>query len=302
MQMIRDFSQYLKTRQGLTSLFLVLSCALVLELFVGRTSICPLPKQYYPAFGPAQWIQKPDADSSQAAYFRKSLYIESSVQQAWIQIAATGNYELYINGVLLDQRTYPSVRLTGAYDIKTLLSTGNNVIAVYVAAGTFPGPSQIRVRGACTTASSPVREFYSDSTWKVSWTPDGVVGGERWYSRYLVDTLWSEAKEIGPDAQDSTLQPLAFDPAEVEGLPSAKWIAAGKVTAKEVSFSHSFQLPIFRGETWLQVAANGAYDVIVNGQLAAAQASSARRDRKQWSRLRCGPPTSSSLRSPARPA
>jgi 4-amino-4-deoxy-L-arabinose transferase-like glycosyltransferase len=273
MQMIRSFSQYLKTSQGLVSLFLVLSCALVLAFFVGRTFICPLPTQYYPAFGPAKWIQKPDAISTQAAYFRKALYIDSSVQQAWIQLAATGNYDLYVNNILVDQRTYPCVRLTGAYDIKTLLSTGNNVIAVYVAAGTFPGPSQIQVRGAYTTPSSPPREFYSDSTWKVSWTPDGVVGSQRWYSPHLVDTLWTNAKDVSADERYSTLQPLAFDPAVIEGQPAASWITASNVAAREVSFTRSFQLPILRGETWLQVAANGGYDVIVNGQLAAAQTS-----------------------------
>lgn len=276
MRMIREFNHYLKTSRGLTSLLLVLSCALALALFVGRTFICPLPKQYYPAFGSAKWIQKPDATPSQAAYFRKSLYLENSVRQAWIQLAATGNYELYINGVLVDQRTYPSVRLTGAYDIKTLLTPGNNVIAVYVAAGTFPGASQIRILGAYTIASSPPRELYSDFTWKVSSTPDGVVGGQRWYSPYLVDTLWINAEERGVDEQDATLQPLAFDPAEVEREPTAQWIAAGSVAAQEVSFSRTFQVPIFRGETWLQVAANGAYDLIVNGQLAAVQTSSPR--------------------------
>jgi hypothetical protein len=280
MQMLRDFNRYLKTSQGLVSLFLVLSCALVLAFFVGRTFVCPLPKQYYPAFGPAKWIQKPDATSAQAAYFRKSLYIGSSIQQAWIQIAATGNYDLYVNGVPVDQRIYPCVRLTGAYDIKTLLSTGNNVIAVYVAAGGFPGPGQIRIRGAYATSSSPTQEFYSDSTWKVSWTSDGVEGSQRWYSPYLIDTLWTNAKEVS--AQEySTLQPLAFDPAVIEEQPVAKWIAAGDVAARDTSFTRSFQLPIVRGESWLQVAADGAYDVIVNGQLAAVQTSSPQADQRE---------------------
>jgi 4-amino-4-deoxy-L-arabinose transferase-like glycosyltransferase len=273
MQILRRFSPYLRTRQGLTSLLLVVTCALVLAFFFGRTFVCPLPKGYYPAFGPAKWIQKPGATSAQAAYFRKSLYIGNSIQQSWIQIAATGNYDLYVNGVRVDERLYPCVRLAGAYDLKTLLSQGTNAIAVYVAAGTFPGPSQIRVRGAYSTPSSPVQEFYSDSSWKVSETSDGVVGSQHWYSPFLVDTLWTNSTETTPDEQFSTVQPLAFDPLEVEGHPDAKWIAARDTVAREVSFAHEFQLPILRGETWLQVAANGAYDVIVNGQLAATQTS-----------------------------
>jgi 4-amino-4-deoxy-L-arabinose transferase-like glycosyltransferase len=273
MQMLRGFSYYLKTRQGLTSLLLVVTCALVLAFFIGRTFVCPLPKGYYPAFGPAKWIQQRGATSAQAAYFRKSIYIGSSIQQAWIQIAATGNYDLYVNGVLVDERIYPCVRLTGAYDIKTLLSEGTNAIAVYVAAGTFPGPGQIRVRGAYSTPSSPLQEFYSDSSWKVSGTPDGVVGSQHWYSRYLVDTLWTNSNETSADEQFSTLQPLVFDPAVVEERPDAKWIAAPDAIARDVSFAQQLQLPVLRGETWLQVATNGTYDVIVNGQLAATQAS-----------------------------
>jgi 4-amino-4-deoxy-L-arabinose transferase-like glycosyltransferase len=273
MQIFRGFSHYLKTRQGLTSLFLVVTCALILAFFLGRTFVCPLPKGYYPAFGPAKWIQMPGGTSARPAYFRKSLYIGNSIQQAWIQIAATGNYDLYVNGVRVDERLYPCVRLAGAYDLKTLLSQGTNVIAVYVAAGTFPGPSQIRVRGAYSTPSSPLQEFYSDSSWKVSETSDGVVGSQHWYSPFLVDTLWTNSAETTPDERFSTVQPLAFDPLEVEGRPYAKWIAARDTVAREVSFAREFQLPMLRGETWLQVAANGAYDVLVNGQLAATQTS-----------------------------
>ncbi len=273
MNLVRGFSHYLKTRQGLTSLFLVVTCALILAFFFGRTFVCPLPKEYYPVFGPAKWIQKPGATSAQPAYFRKSLYIGNSIQQAWIQIAATGNYDLYVNGVRVDERLYPCVRLAGVYDLTTLLSQGTNAIAVYVAAGTFPGPSQIRVRGAYSTPSSPLREFYSDSSWKVSEISDGVVGSRQWYSPFLVDTLWTNSTETTPDEQISTVQPLAFDPLEVEGRPYAKWIAARDTMAREVSFAREFQLPMLRGETWLQIAADGTYDVLVNGQLAATQTS-----------------------------
>lgn len=269
MSLLRRFAQYIRTFDGRVSFCIVLSCALVVAIFVGRTFVDPLPKQYPLDFGAARWIQKTGATSAEAGYFRKSLYISAPVEQAWIQLAATGNYTLYVNNVLVGTDQFPCVRLTGLYDLKKILSQGKNVIAVYVPAGAYPGPAQILVRGSYSPASSPPQEFKSDGTWKVSFTPDGVISSYPWSSPALDDTLWANAEQADSDELISTLQPVSVDPRLLQTRPTAKWVAAKDGSAKQVSFAYSLDLPLIRGETWLQVAATGAYDLIINGRSAA---------------------------------
>ena len=173
------------------------------------------------------------------------------------------------NNVLVGRRMFPCVRPTGIYDLKKILSQGKNVIAVYVPAGEYPGPAQILARGFFALAGSPLQEFRSDSTWKVSSTPDGIVDSYPWSSSSLDDTLWAGALEADSGERFSTLQPVSVDPRLLETRPTAKWIAAREGGAKQVSFAYNVNLPFVRGETWLQVAATGAYDVTINGRPAA---------------------------------
>ena len=269
MKLIRQFRKYLRSRQGRASLGVVLACALGLAFFVGRTFVDPLPREYKLDFGSAKWIQLPNR--LPAAYFRKSLYISGAVERAWIQLAATGRYELYVNNVLVDRRSFPCVRLSGVYDLKRLLSQGRNVIAIYVGAGDFPGQNQILVRGFYGLASSPLQEFRSDSTWKVSATPDGVIGGYPWSSPLLDDTLWADARETQSGERFSTVQTVTFDPRLLANRPDAKWITARVGNQEQVSFLYTLKIPLVHRETWLQVASNGGYDLIVNGRVAAVQ-------------------------------
>ena len=267
--MSNEVRVYLSTRAGRLSFAIVASCAFLLAYFTVRTFFRPLPVQYRLDFGHAKWIQQKSATHRQAAYFRKTLYVDGTIERAWVQVAATGNYDLYVNGVAVDHRSYPCVRLTGLYDIKWLLFQGTNAVALHVASGSFPGPGQIMARIFYKTAGSPDTELYSDNSWKVSDVRNGVVGHNAWYSPRLVDTLWNNAIEV--EARNSTLQRLDFDPAEIKTSPQANWIAPQDIMAQSASFRGSFLLPAVRGETWLRVAANGAYDILINGRLAVSQ-------------------------------
>ncbi len=90
-----SFFGYLRTSDGRLSLIMVAACALVIAYFIGRSLIIPLPKSYQLDFGAARWIESSTA--SQTGYFRETLYIPGHVDRAWIEIAASDNYELYVN-------------------------------------------------------------------------------------------------------------------------------------------------------------------------------------------------------------
>jgi hypothetical protein len=233
-------------------------------IFVRATLVDPPAQQYWLDFGSAKWIQLQGTKPSLPAYFRGTVYIPGSVTQAWLQISATGNYKLYVNDVLLDQNQFACVRPSGVYDLKQIVAPGKNVIAVAIAGGRFPGPAQLMVRGSYTVAGSIPQEFLSDLKWKVSSTPDGIINSFPWSSPALIDTTWRSVVYGVAGERFSKVQPVPFDPHVIEDVPSAKWIES-EGAAQQSSFIRHLNLPWRRGESWLQVAATGSYDVTING-------------------------------------
>jgi hypothetical protein len=152
------FRYYVKGARGRIACIPIVVYAFVLAIFIGLTWVEPLPTQYAPDFGHASWIQLPKPDI--AAYFRKTLYIPNPVDQAWLMLSATGNYDLYVNGVHLDDVMFPCARPSGIYDIKSIILPGKNVISVHIAGGLSPDVPQIRLRGAYRMINAPAQEFF----------------------------------------------------------------------------------------------------------------------------------------------
>jgi hypothetical protein len=259
------FLSYLGTTEGKISLSLVIACGLAMVFFIGRTYLEPAPRTYALDFGQAQWIEA--AKPSPCNYFRKDIYLPSAVDQAWIQIASTDNYTLYVNGERVDERNFYGITIAGLYDLKSLLRPGKNAIAISVLRVSLPGSAQLRVRGFYVPrGGSPPQEFDSDSTWRASNTPDGVVGGYAWHTRELDDTFWSFAKAASAEGRFPVTEWVNFDPRLLETKPSAKWIGPAESTSYQASFSGNLNVPSKRRETWLQIAATGDYDLMINGR------------------------------------
>ncbi len=265
-----SFIDYLRTRDGRLSLALVVACAFVLAYFVGRTAIDPLPKSYQLDFGAASWIEPPTG--SQSGYFRKDIYIPDRIDRAWVQIAATDNYDLYVNDFKFPQRWLVGARISNVYEIAAFLRPGKNVLAIHVNRVSFPGSSQILVRGFYSSPGSPLLEFVSDASWKTSGTPDGIVGGYQWSARELDDSSWAYAREVANDERISTMQSISFDPRLLQTRPTAKWIEPSHLGAQSASFVYHLKLNgLMPEQRWMRVAATGPYDIIINGRLAFTQ-------------------------------
>jgi len=261
---LSEFGRYLRTRHGSVSLLVVVAFAVLLSYFSIRTWIDPLPKSYPFDFGPAEWISAPTPSNG---YFRQSLYLDADIDRAWIQLAATDTFDLYVNGNRIDQRTFNAICRTGIYDIKKNLKKGKNVIAIKVERASFPGSAQLRVRGSYTLAKSPSHEILSDHTWKVSNTPDGIVGGLTWRSVELDDANWSDAVPGDPNGRSPIVLPAQYPPQLLQNEPLGIWIGASQSGALQASFRTVFKAARIRGETWVQIAATGKCDVLVNGRL-----------------------------------
>ncbi|MGD0076255.1 MAG: hypothetical protein ABSD31_18250, partial [Candidatus Binataceae bacterium] len=265
-----SFFGYLRTSDGRLSLIMVAACALVIAYFIGRSLIIPLPKSYQLDFGAAQWIESSTA--SQTGYFRKTVYIPGHVDRAWIEIAASDNYELYVNNFKFDEKWLVKARPSNAYQIAAFLQQGKNVIAVHSNRISFPGAGQIRVRGFYSMPDSPLQEFISDSSWKASSTPDGIVGGYQWTEPGLDDSFWANAHETTSGERVSTVQAVKFDPRLLQAQPVGKWIVPQQPGVQQASFAYHLKLNSLRPQqVWMGVAATGPYDIIINGRLAFTQ-------------------------------
>lgn len=271
MTLLNKFATYIGTRTGRTSAVIVALAGAILAIFICLTFVDPAAPTYRIDFKDARWIQMPEATKWDAAYFRKTLYVSGSVVRGWIAISATGNYSIFVNGILVAQDEFPAVRPTGIIDIKKILSPGKNVIGVYVAPGSYPGPPQILVHGNYQVASSPATEIDSDSSWKVAATPDGVVQSYSWRSPELDDRLWTDAVEASSGERFSTVQPIPVEPRIFDSPSNAKWITARHGDRRRISFSSTLDIPRGLTRTWIQIAASGAYDVVINGRLAVSQ-------------------------------
>src|SRR5205823_510390 len=121
-------SKHLSSRARRWSWALVLTCGLILGYYVQQTYFSPKHRQYQLDFGDAKWIEPPEV--APVAYFRKEVFLSVPPEQAWLEIAATDNYVLFVNGSAVGKESALKTRVAGIYDIKRRLKVGTNVIAV----------------------------------------------------------------------------------------------------------------------------------------------------------------------------
>ena len=80
---------------------LVVVCGLLLAYEVLQTYGMPWHRQYQLDFGQARWIE-PAESFAPVAYFRKEVHLSGLPEQAWIEVAASDNFGLVVNGHTVD--------------------------------------------------------------------------------------------------------------------------------------------------------------------------------------------------------
>jgi hypothetical protein len=261
--MLSNFHRYLDRPEARTASAVVAICGLLLGYFVGRTYVDRLPMQYEIPFAHAKWIQMPTP--AKASYFRKDLYIPDSIERAWISIASTGSYRLIVNNIIIDDNQMAAARPSGLYDISGILYPGKNTVAVYVSADWSVGPRQIIVRGVCKTVGALPFEFNSDSSWRVWPVGASIPGAVLWSSPRYDDSFWQNSEEVSNVGRFSAAERIEFDPKLFEYEPAGKWISGPEEQNEDVTFSYQLDLNSKTASGWLQLAANGSYDVVING-------------------------------------
>lgn len=172
-----------------------------------------------------EWIQKDDQSKMDHNWYRKNLTLTEEPNVGLVYVASLGYHELYVNGekitidVLNPVSSYLKTRVPYvAYDISEQLKKGDNVIAVWHAAGwtrwnrirehrdpPFTFKAQIEIETAKNTIS-----LHTDKSWKCAKSYSQYVGDwniqdfggelidarriiQNWNTAEYDDSAWSNA-------------------------------------------------------------------------------------------------------------
>src|ERR1051325_5625209 len=153
---------------------LVVAFGVMLGYYVQQTYFNQQQRPYQLDFGDAQWIEAPEV--APIAYFRKEVFLSVPPEQAWLEVAATDDYEVIVNSRSVGKGSGVKTRVAGIYDIKKRLKVGTNVIAVSSARTSYPGSAQVLVRAFIKEPGGRVTSLVSDEHWRVT-SHKGIVAG-----------------------------------------------------------------------------------------------------------------------------
>ena len=151
----------------------------------------------------ATWIwlkPTPDANLNTLpqgnCFFRAGVAVteRERIVSADLLVTADNLYEVIINGKLVGGNvTRPDDwRLPKRFDVSSLLSLGDNTIAVQ-AVNTAPGPAGLLLKLHVVLTDGSIVERLSDTTWKAS-----IEAEPNWDQRDFNDQDWKTPHEIGP--------------------------------------------------------------------------------------------------------
>jgi hypothetical protein len=245
------------------SRLIVLITGVALGVFAWRTYIDEVPSLYPVTFEYGQWLV--GADDAPQGYFRRELYIPETIQQAWVIVAATDSFTLYVNGKAVDGKGYASLNVSGIYDIGPYLAPGKNVVGLKARRLSYPGAAMAALEGVYRDHTGRQHTFATDGTWKSSPVERTQGGGEiSWYDGNFDATAWPLATTAArPPA--SQIYPLDVHPFTFAMPPQGQWIGQEGLTPTQATFSHTLTLPEKVEDAWLRIAAGKPYTLAING-------------------------------------
>ncbi|MDQ3199159.1 MAG: glycosyltransferase family 39 protein [Verrucomicrobiota bacterium] len=251
---------------------LVVVCGLLLGYYFLQTYSTPKHRQYQLDFGRAQWIEPVDSPAP-IGYFRKVVHLGALPEQAWIQVAASDNFGLDINGRSIANVDSVKTYEAGIYDIKNALKVGTNVIGVSISRTSYPGPAQLLVRGKITEPGGNTTNILSDESWKVTNKTGIIASSEKWDSIRVQDETWPNARHSYLNEEPVPLRWVDVNPLLIQLPRIGYWIMADDSPSQAV-FSTTVSATHQRQETWIQVASSGDLDLSVNGHVIVSATSS----------------------------
>ncbi len=250
---------------------LVILCGLLLGYYFLQAYSTPKKRQYQLEFDQAMWIEPADSPAP-IGYFRKEIHLSALPKQAWLQIAASDNFGLLVNGHTIANLDSVKTMVAGIYDIKKALKEGTNVIAVSISRTSYPGSAQLLVRGQVTEPGGNTTQIISDESWRVINNTGMIAGSGEWSSIRVQDQTWPQARRSALNDQQVSIRWVDTNPLLLRLPLVGYWIMADNA-ATEAVFSTTIMADSNNQETWIQVASAGDLDLAVNGHVVTTAAT-----------------------------
>lgn len=161
------------------------------------------------------WMTAPEADKGAEVLYRRTLSLDARPQRAWITIATTGRYDLYVNGRNVSRcsrlplrESYSTAAMASTHDITGLLRPGENTVLISTA------PTYYNIGSAALSVT-----IFGDCA---SGKPLLLSGTDGWFVRQGSRRLLAD----GGESQDATRELL---PWAEENFCVMRWLPASSV-------------------------------------------------------------------------
>ncbi|MEP0357649.1 glycosyltransferase family 39 protein [Paraglaciecola sp.] len=213
------------------------------------------------SWGQSQWITS--QDPSPVGYFRASVELDSKASRAQLQMAATDEFALYVNGFLVEEKIQKSMLATGVFDITTLLNVGENIIAVKVKRSTYPAIVGLRYELVALDEVGRKSTYLSTQKDKASHLLPQQNSSLNWYSHELDDAEWLNAK---PWQGSYDVSMVGFDPNLLMSIDVPETLLISSPQSWRVSTKTEFEYKVTENaQVWVAIASDSPYEVSVNG-------------------------------------
>lgn len=218
--------------------------------------------EYLPDWHDAHWIKA--GETSGSGYFRKQVNISSLPNRAYIVGAGTDELSAYINGKYIGKKYYFGTKVTGIFDVTSLLREGENLLAIKIDSDTLGVAPELILRLLMLDYNGNWHEVVSDQTWRTFQQSDFQhATGASWFSLAYKDYHWPHA-ELVTNRAFTPVTPLAVPEYVFKSFPRGDWIWFGD--EKDSVFSNVFNVDgdeIY--DAWLGVSTQGWYSLLING-------------------------------------
>jgi hypothetical protein len=214
---------------------------------------------------PLKWNQSAwltTEGESASGYYRSEIDLATGVDRAVIQIAATDNFQFYINGKKVDTEDNKSTVATGVYDVSHLLNVGKNVLAVSVQLKTYPSVTGLRYEIQIVDKLGRSLRFQSSQKDKAQSILPSGNGEVFWYDVELDSSEWPQTKVwAGPD--DVSL--IGYDPEMLITLPKPRPLSLIAPQSWNISAQNTFWFdPETDKQVWLGFSSDMPYEIVLN--------------------------------------
>ncbi|MHB8599707.1 MAG: ArnT family glycosyltransferase [Ktedonobacteraceae bacterium] len=247
---------------------LLLACVGVIW-FAYQYFLVPQPKYFTPDWHGAQWVRASDGNAT-TAYFRYATDLQKIPDNAFVTIAASQVFRLYVNGTLIgsssdDFGNYPRAYM---YEITPSLVVGTNVIAIRVDNLDEKIPT---LRATLTSIDSNTVSYYGTGVSWLATTQVSLVYPQdmaivqaliAWSSQKFDATAWRSAQLA---AQSPISPSLTVNALLYERYPGTQWITDGP--GEDTYFVRQVSLPAGSSASWLRIASTGTTNIFINGNL-----------------------------------